>query len=77
MCVAGVANLLVLEPFVLAAVHMDVVISSTNLQQEKCYSPFCNFFSRYEWKGVMPLKVRALRIDSPVYFRLEATFFSK
>ena len=29
-----------------------------NLQQNRCYSLFCNFLSLYEWKGVLPLKVK-------------------
>ena len=41
-----------------------------NLQQDKCYSLFCNFLSLNEWKSVTPLKVRALRKGYPVYFRL-------
>ena len=41
-----------------------------NLQQDKCYSLFCNFLSLYEWKRVIPLKVKALRMAYPVYFRL-------
>ena len=44
-----------------------------NLQQDKCYSLFCNFLSLYEWKR--SLKVIALRMGYPVYFRLQATFF--
>ena len=41
-----------------------------NFQQDNCYSLFCNFLSLYEWKHVIPLKVRALKMGSPVYFRL-------
>ena len=41
-----------------------------NLQQEKSDSLFCNFLSLYEWESVIPLKVRALRMGYPVYFRL-------
>ena len=40
-----------------------------NLQDKRC-SLFCNFLSLYEWKSVVPLKVRALRMGYPVYFRL-------
>ena len=47
------------------------------LQQDDCYSLFCNFLSLCEWKSAMPLKVRALRMGSRVYFRLSATFFYK
>ena len=41
-----------------------------NLLQGKCYSLLCNSLSLYEWKSVIPLKVRALRMAYPVYFRL-------
>ena len=41
-----------------------------NLQQDKCYSLFCSFLSLYEWKSAIPLKVRALRMGCPAYFRL-------
>ena len=41
-----------------------------NLQQDKCYSLFCNFLLPYEWKHVIPLKIRALRRGYPVYFGL-------
>ena len=44
-----------------------------NLQQNKCYSLFCNFLS----KNVILLKARALRIAYPIYFRLEAASFYK
>ena len=44
--------------------------ASINLQQEKCYSLFCDFLSLYELKSVIPLKVRALRMGSPVCFGL-------
>ena len=42
------AYFLVLESFVLAAGHkgQDVPV---NLQWDKCYSLFCNFFSLYKW----------------------------
>ena len=40
-----------------------------NLQQDS-YSLFCNVLSLYEWKNLIPLKVRALRMGYPVYFRL-------
>lgn len=33
-----------------------------NLQGDKCYSAFCNFLSLCDWKSVIPLKVRALRM---------------
>ena len=67
-----VANFLVLESFVLAAVH----IGQVNHQQDRCYSLFCKFLSLYEWKSVIPLKVRALGMGYPVYFRLWATFLT-
>ena len=38
-----------------------------NLQQDKGYSLFCSFLSLYEWKSVIPLEVRALRMGYPVY----------
>ena len=49
----------------------DVLV---NLQQNKCYSLFCNFLSLYDGGGrsVIPLKLRALRIGYSVYFRLLA-----
>ena len=37
-----------------------------NLQQDECYSLFCNFLSPYEWKSVIPLKMRSLRMGNPV-----------
>ena len=48
-----------------------------NSQQDNCYFLFCKFLSPYKWKNVIPLKVRALRMGYPVYFRLEATSFTK
>ena len=48
-----------------------------NLQQDKWYSLFCNILSLNEWKSVLPLKVRALRMGYSVYFRLKATFYYK
>ena len=45
-----------------------------NLQQDKCSSLFCNFLSLCEWKSVVLLKVRALRMGSPVYFRRSILF---
>ena len=50
---------------------LDVPI---NLQQDKCYSLFCNFLSLCEWISVIPLNVRALRMGYRVYFRSGATF---
>ena len=41
-----------------------------NLQQDKCYSLFNNFLSLCEWKSVIPLKARALRMGYPLSFRL-------
>ena len=42
------ANFLVPESFVPATGHVDLV--TIFLQQDKCYSLFCNFLSLYEWK---------------------------
>ena len=42
--------------------------SPLNLQQDKCYSLFCNFLSLCECKSVRPLKVRASRMVYPIYF---------
>ena len=66
-----VADYLMLSFFVLAAVKIyrsghDVPI---NLQQDKRYSLFCNFLSL--------LKVRALRVGYPMYFRQWIPFFYK
>ena len=48
------------------------------LTSTRLLSFFCSAtFYLYEWKSVTPLKVRALRKSSPVYFRLQATFFDK
>ena len=41
-----------------------------DLQQDKCYSLFCNFLSLYDWESVILLKARGLRMGYPVYFRL-------
>ena len=41
-----------------------------NLQHDKCYFLFCNLVSLYEWESVILLKVRALRMGYPVYFKL-------
>ena len=48
-----------------------------NLQQDKCYSPFCNFLSLYEWESGILFKVRAWRKACSVCFGLQATFFYK
>ena len=61
-------NFLVPEPFVLTAVSLDLV--PINLQLDKCYFLFCNFLLLYEWKSMILLKVRALRLGCHVYFRL-------
>ena len=71
----GCCKLLVSESFVLAGQRSGHNVP-VNLQQDKCYSLFCNFFSLHEWKSVIPLKVRAWRMGSPVYFRLWATFLT-
>ena len=43
-----------------------------NLQHDKCYFLYCRKFlvSLYEWESVILLKVRALRMGYPVYFKL-------
>ena len=38
-----------------------------NLQQDERYSLFCNFLFLYEWKSVIPLRVRALRMGAILY----------
>ena len=38
--------------------------------QDTCYSLFCNFLSLYEWTSLIPIKIRALRMDYPAYFML-------
>ena len=48
-----------------------------NLQQDNCYFLFCNFVSLCEWKSVIYLKVRVLRMSYHLYFRLQATFYHK
>ena len=42
---------------------------TVNLQPDKCCSLFCNILSPYEWKSVVPLKVRTLRIGCPIIFQ--------
>ena len=64
---SAVADFLVWESFVVAAVHS---VSSECSCEPPVRQMFCNFLSLYEWKGVIPLKVRALRMGYPVYFRL-------
>ena len=71
-----VANFLVPESFVLVGVGAGQITTLLCLQQDKDFPLFCNFLSLYEWKRVIPLKVRALKRGAPVYFRLEATFFT-
>ena len=66
----AVADFLVPESFVLAAVHRSGHDVPVNLQQDKCYSLLYNILSLYEWKSVTHFKVRALRRGCPVYFRL-------
>ena len=46
-----------------------------NLQPGTCYSLFCNFLSLQEWKSVIPLKVRVLRMDCLEYFKLLGHIF--
>ena len=52
LCGKGVVScyrLLAVGSFVLAAVCIGQVKISVNLQENKCYSLFCNFLSTYEW----------------------------
>ena len=57
--------------FLYLSVHVGLFTTvPVNLQQDKCYSLFCNFLSLYEWKNVTLLKVRALRMGYHIYFRL-------
>ena len=46
-----------------------------NFPQDKCLCS-STFEPLYEWKSVIPLKVRAFRMDFPIYFRLQATFLT-
>ena len=48
-----------------------------NLQQHKVILYCATLLSLFEWKTVRFWKVGALRMDCPVYFRLQATFFYK
>ena len=57
-----VANFLVPESFVLAAVHVGWV-TVVLYTSDKTNSLFCNFLSLYEWKSVTPLKGRALKFQ--------------
>ena len=50
---------------------------SVNLPQDNCYSLFCNFLCLCQWENVIPLKGRALRMGSTMYFRVQAPFFYK
>ena len=72
-----VANFWVLGFFVLAAVHIGLVTVFLSIRH--CYFLFCNFWSLYEWEGVLPLKVKpgsqSLEMGYHVYFRLQAGFF--
>lgn len=49
-----ITNFLVLESFMLAAVQVDQVMMFPDIQQDKYYSPSCNFLSLYEWKSIIP-----------------------
>ena len=44
-----VANFLVLESFVLAAIYMGQVIMFVETSNKTCYSLFCNILFLYEW----------------------------
>ena len=63
------AYFLVLESFVLRAVHVGLVKCSFKPPIREMLF-FCNFLSLCEWKSVIPLKVRDLRTGYPVNFRL-------
>ena len=54
-----VAAFLVQESFVCIGQVTDVPV---RFQQNKCNSLFCNFLSLCEWKHVILLKVRGLRL---------------
>ena len=63
-------KLLGAETLPFAAAHIGQLADApVNLQEDRC-SVFCNFLSPYEWKSLILLKVTALRIGCPVYFRL-------
>lgn len=65
-----VANFLGQESFVPAPVQVRSVHDvPVNLQQTSVVL-FYNFLSLYEWRSVMPLKIRALRMDYSVYLKL-------
>lgn len=61
-------NSLLLESFVLAALHLGQI--RVNLQQANVifYSVSCYLYTN--GKVIISFKVRALRIGSPVYFRI-------
>ena len=62
--------LLSLKSFVIDAVLCLSQGVPLNIQKDKWYSLLCNFLSLYEWKSVVLLKVRTLRMGCPIYSRL-------
>ena len=73
-----VANFLMPEFFVFAYVHLGVVTmflqTSNKTNIILCSSAFYLYMSG---ESVMPLKIRALKMGYPVYFKLQATLFYK
>ena len=65
----GVANFLVLESFVCSCPCRSGLNIPVNLQRDKCILCSTTFFSLCEWKSVIPLKVKALRMGYLVCFR--------
>ena len=63
------------NPLFLGWPHRLVQDVSVNFQ-DKCQSLLCNFVSLYERESVILLKIRAFRMDYPVYFRLQAIFLT-
>ena len=72
-----VTNFLVLESFVLATVHWVRSGCSRKPPTRLMLFSVLQLLSLVEWKNVIPLKVRALKIGCLVCFRLQATFFCK
>ena len=73
-----VANFLMPEFFVFASVHLGVVTmflqTSNKTNIILCSATFYLYMSG---ESVMPLKIKALRMGCPVYFKLQATLFYK
>ena len=72
-----IADFLVSESFVLAAVHIGVLKFMVLLHTFSKTNVFSvlQLFIFVSLGSVIPLRVRALRTGYPVYFRLQATFF--